>query len=199
MSQAIAIKFRFDILKATQAAHAFLRMAGGELNYLVLIKLLYLADRTALLELDAPITGDRLVSLSFGPVVSRILNLIRIGPANPEDEPWFDAVSPPRDYNVRAKADPAMDNLSNAEEQVIVSVFQKFGALSWTTLSHLTLQLPEWTDPGESSIPIAPEQILLLEGRTRDDLDRIMQSQLLLSRLDRDLAAFAREGEWVAA
>ena len=68
-------------------------------DYLKLIKLLYLADRAALIETGSPITGDRYVSMKFGPVLSNVLNLIKqAGPR--EDSIWhryvrrenFDAV-----------------------------------------------------------------------------------------------------------
>jgi uncharacterized phage-associated protein len=44
--------------------------------YIKLIKLLYLADREALLRWGRPITTDRHVSMPKGPVVSQIYDLI---------------------------------------------------------------------------------------------------------------------------
>ena len=41
-------------------------------DYIKLIKLLYLADRAALIETGSPITGDRYVSMKFGPVLSNV-------------------------------------------------------------------------------------------------------------------------------
>lgn len=41
--------YRFDEMKATQAAALFLELAGGRENYTKLIKLLYLLDREALI------------------------------------------------------------------------------------------------------------------------------------------------------
>jgi len=42
------------------------------MKYLGLLKLLYLADRDALKEIERPITGDRYFSLKNGPVLSRV-------------------------------------------------------------------------------------------------------------------------------
>jgi uncharacterized phage-associated protein len=187
------MKFKFDTKKAAQAAHLLLQLAGGRLNYLVLIKLLYLSDRTALLQLEAPITGDRLASLPFGPVVSHILDLIKWGPANAADAPWFDAVSPPIGYDVKAVDDPGTDELSNAEVSVLKDVFQRYSKLEWWELSDLTHELPEWIDPKGSSVPISPEQILRLEGRSKADIERIERDQALLCEIDHQIAAFAQE------
>ena len=55
----------FNEKKATQAAAIFLRLAGNELNYMVLIKYLYLVDRKALSEWGRPITNDRYYSMKI--------------------------------------------------------------------------------------------------------------------------------------
>ena len=66
------MRFFFDINKATQAAAHLVYLQGGKINLMALIKLLYLADREALLETGYPITGDQMVSMPHGPVLSRI-------------------------------------------------------------------------------------------------------------------------------
>ncbi len=49
------MKLAFDQVKATQAAALFLKLAGGSLNYLALIKLLYKSDREGLRRWGLPI------------------------------------------------------------------------------------------------------------------------------------------------
>jgi len=46
------------------------------MNYLKLMKLLYLADRESMRRNGRPISGDRYVSMDHGPVLSQTLNLI---------------------------------------------------------------------------------------------------------------------------
>ena len=46
------------------------------LTVLQLVKLLYFVDREALLRRGAPVTGDRMVSMDHGPVLSTTLDLI---------------------------------------------------------------------------------------------------------------------------
>src|ERR1017187_9578590 len=85
---------RFNEAKATQAASFFLKLRGGQMHYIKLIKLLYLADREALIRWGIPFTTDRHVSMDNGPVTSRILRLIT------EDCPkpfWSKYISAPLD------------------------------------------------------------------------------------------------------
>src|SRR5258708_25135951 len=97
-----AIRFRFDAKKAAEAASVILRLSGGQRNYMELVKLLYLADREALIRFGYPITGDRFAALPHGLVLSRILNLIRLGPGDEADASWFDMVLAPIAYDVKS-------------------------------------------------------------------------------------------------
>jgi len=160
-----------------------------------LVKLLYLADRKALLRLECPITGDHLVALAYGPVLSRILELIRGGPVNEEDAPWFDAVSAPDGYDVKSLRDVGDDELSGAECQIVDEVFGEYGGKNWMELSRLTHQLPEWTDPNGGSIPISPEQILKLEGKSPEEIQRIRRELSVFEQLDRELSRY-KESEF---
>jgi hypothetical protein len=49
---------KFDERKATEATALLLSLRGGQMHYMKLIKLLYLADRRALLRWGIPITTD---------------------------------------------------------------------------------------------------------------------------------------------
>ena len=184
------IRFQFDAKKAAQAASKLLHLSHGRRNYMELVRLLYLADRKALLRLECPITGDHLVALPYGPVLSRILNLIRWGPVNEEDAPWFDAVSAPDGYDVKSLRDVGDDELSGAECQILDEVFEEYGNKNWMELSRLTHQLPEWTDPNGGSIPISPEQILKLERKSPEAIRRIKCQLSVFEQLDWDLSHY---------
>ncbi len=190
-----AIRFRFNTRKAAQAAFKMLRLAGGRLNYMVLCKLLYLADRESLVQLECPLTGDTMIALPHGPVLARILNLIRLGPVSEEDEPWFLAVSAPVGYDVECLADPGDGELSNAEESILVNVFERFGHLDWKQLSRYTHDLPEWSDPHGGRLPIAFEQILLLVGKSEQDLVRIRSGIQEQAQIDAELEKWNANSE----
>ena len=193
------ISFRFNAKKSAQAAYKLLVLSGGQRNYMELVKLLYLSDREALLRLDRPITGDRLAALPYGPVLSHILNLIKWGPMIEDDAPWFEAVSPPLGYEVKALADCGEDDLSGAECQLIDHVFENYGRKDWKELSRLTHQLPEYVDPKGGCIPISLEQILKLEGRPQSTIERIRDEIASYEVLDRELSAYQEQEFEVSA
>ncbi len=72
----MTIKFRFHPEKAVEAAAILLKLHGKPMKYLGLLKMLYIADRLALKTMDQPITGDRYVSMDYGPVLSGVYDLI---------------------------------------------------------------------------------------------------------------------------
>ncbi len=70
----------FNETKATQAAaHLIKRRGQGYMSYMKLIKLLYFADREALLRWGSPITADTFYSMDRGPVLSRVHDLVTEG------------------------------------------------------------------------------------------------------------------------
>ena len=167
------MQFVFDERKAAQAAVHLLRRYGKPMRYISLIKLLYLADRKALIETGYPITGDRLVSMRRGPVLSRVFDLIK---AETEDDHsvWHDYVTPPTNYKVEAtgseEIDEADDELSDYDKVVLDTIFDEFGGRTWGDLIDYTHTLPEWVDPKGSSRDIDPRDILESAGLDEEEI-----------------------------
>ncbi|HET7233999.1 MAG TPA: Panacea domain-containing protein [Longimicrobium sp.] len=175
--------FRED--KATQAAALLLKWAGGSMNYMKLIKLLYLADRTALVRWGRPITFARAVSMKHGPVLSEVLDLINEGSPPGTRSLWNRAVSSPTNYEVRLNGDCSADDLSDAEESVLVEVFNQYGSLDpWPLVDMLHSTLPEWI-PTSSAIPIQYRDILLNEGWTEAEVAEVESELENVALLDR--------------
>lgn len=166
---------RFREERTTQAAARLLKLHGGEMPYLKLIKLLYFADREALLQFGRPISYDLFVSMPHGPVLSRTLNLITDEPDPDRESYWRHYISEPHDYSVRLLGAAPNDQLSQAEEALLDSVFEKFGQLSKWQLRDLSHDLPEWRDPNGSSVPISIRDILLGQGVSEADAAAIEQ------------------------
>ena len=171
------MNLRFDEAKATQAAALFLKLRGGRMSYMKLIKLLYLTDRAALLRWGVPVTTDRYVAMDQGPVVSNIYSLIV------EDKPkpvWSQLISAPLgDYEVElvqeSLADTPTDRLSRAEESLIREIFAEYGTWSrWKLVDHLHT-LPEWQDPHGSSIPIHIRDILKAGGEDEQEIRAVIR------------------------
>jgi uncharacterized phage-associated protein len=164
------MRLRFNEAKATQAACRLLRLRGGRMSYLKLIKLLYIVDREALIRWGRTVTTDCHVSMDRGPVVSRIYDLIT-GDEPPDMERfWRQYISVPQNFEVELHSDPGDSELSIAEEELIDGVFNEHGRKSRWELVGYTHDLPEWQDPNGSSIPIAYRDILRAAGKTEAEI-----------------------------
>lgn len=175
----------FDVRRTAQAAAFLLHRAGGTLYLIKLIKLLYLAERESLKRFGEPITGDSLVSMPHGPVLSQTLDLINGAVESP---PWDDLISDRagrlialRDPN--AVTDPTREllELSESDVEVLDAVWAQFGAMDrWDLVRYTHSQaIPEWEDPEGSSTPItykslfaavgySPDQVAALTSRLRE-------------------------------
>jgi uncharacterized phage-associated protein len=71
--------FRFDFEKTLQAAGILLSLDGLRMDRIRLLKLLYIVDRELLVQAGRPLTGDVAVAMNYGPVLSRVYDLIRGG------------------------------------------------------------------------------------------------------------------------
>jgi len=135
--------------KITQIAARFLEKSSGKLPYIVLMKLMYYADKQMLLQYGEPITFDRWVSMKNGPVLSNTLNLIRM-PDETAPDYWVSHMVT-EGYDIILRNDPGNDALSELEEEVIDGVFSEHGdptgqyseQFKWDLVEE-THQLPEW-------------------------------------------------------
>ncbi|MPZ51023.1 MAG: DUF4065 domain-containing protein [Dehalococcoidia bacterium] len=169
------MRFVYDQRKTAQAAAFLIRLAGGSLNYMVLIKLLYLADRESLIDTGIPITGDRMVAMPHGPVLSGILDEIHLGDGSGRTSVWYEYITEPVAHSVSLRKDAESDELSDYEMEVLSRSFEKFGHMNRWQLVAFTHKLPEWADPNGSSRPIAPEDILRSVGKSDDEIEALTQ------------------------
>jgi uncharacterized phage-associated protein len=181
------LHFRED--RATQAAARLLKLRGGRMSYMKLIKLLYLADRRALAETGRPITFDRYYSLPKGPILSRTLNLI-VDEERPGREPsyWRQIISEPRGFDVELVDGAPNGALSRAQESIIDAVFAEYGHRNRWDLVEMMHELPEWEDPGDSSIPIELHNVLIGTGLPEEDAKAIEEEILAEDTLQRLIA-----------
>ena len=163
------MEFFFDERRAAQAASLLLERHAGRMPYIKLIKLLYLADREALIETGVPITGDRFVSMKLGPVLVRVFDLIK-EPSPAEDSVWHSYVAREH-FDAVLVGSAESDHLSEYDEGVLREIFDSCGHEKWPFVVARTHALPEWTDPGKSSIPIEPEDILRYAGFSDEEIE----------------------------
>ena len=150
---------RFNEIKATQAAARLLQNCG-QMSYMKLIKLLYLADREALGRWGRPITTDRYVSMDRGPVLSHSLDRINEGSAPNDPSFWAEHITHCGAYCVTLSKNPGNGKLSEAEDKLLDEIFAEFGKMTrWELVDHVH-RLPEWKNPNGSAIPIEYRDIL---------------------------------------
>lgn len=176
--------FVFDEKKAAQAAAYLLKLHGEKMNYMVLIKLLYLSDRQSLLDSEMPITGSHMVCMPHGPVLSEILDLINMGSPDSDSE-WFKLISEPSGYSVSLKDEPDFKELSEFEIETLEDIYHSFGSMDQWALRDMTHELPEWEDPEGSSFPIDLDIILEHAGKSQEDIARIKSEARELAFLSR--------------
>ena len=117
------MNFRFQIGKATEAACELLQRAGGQINIMKLVKLLYLLDRLSLDRRSIPVVGGDYLSMRNGPVTSEMLDLINSGRLFGEaDTRWEESVSDRRDHDIKLEAMPAREHLSDAEVKLLEEI-----------------------------------------------------------------------------
>ena len=165
------LRFPYNPVKAAQAAAQLIILGGGKMDTWVLIKLLYLADRAALMESGQSVTNDRMVSLPHGPVLSGILDHV-----NWNERPWRDYISE-RTHHILSleHAHPDDGELSEYDGHILARVFKEYGHLDRTELRTLTHSLPEYEDPDGSSLPIDPADILRFAGKSDAEIEDIIR------------------------
>jgi len=180
------MSLRFDEVKATQAAALVLKMRGGRMHYLKLIKILYLVDRAALLRWGIPVTTDRYISMDHGPVVSRIYNLIT------DDKPkpvWARYISQPiGEYEVELLSEAPTDRLSRAEETLIQEIYEQYGYQNRWKIVEYMHTLPEWQDPHGSAVPIHIREILEAAGEDEDEIRAVIRELRAMATAEETLS-----------
>lgn len=155
MEQKEPIEFIFDGRKTIQAA-GILVANDRVISRKRLLKLLYIADREALKEVGRPISGDRLVALPQGPVLSNFYNMMKKPDA--EMSEFFQSSG----IYLKLIKDPDVDELNRFEIKKLNEIAERFKDSDADDLSELTHTFPEWIkhNPGTSSETIPIEDIL---------------------------------------
>ena len=158
----------FNDRKVAQMAAFLLWKSGTRMAHLKLMKLLYLADRGAMERYGVPISGDRIVAMPHGPVLTMTLNLMD-GDVESSPNGWDSLISDKENHELSLKHPVTrddLDELSQADIDVLESVWAQFGHMDkWAIRNYTHNHCPEWTDPNGSSVPISYENVFRALGR----------------------------------
>jgi uncharacterized phage-associated protein len=173
------MQFPYNPRKAAQAAAFLVKLKGGQIDVLSLIKILYLSDRKSLSLRGRSITSDAMVSMPHGPVLSRIYDEIKTSPEENQTQPWYEYLTERDAHTISLRnADPPSDELSQFERDILSATLTQYGHLGPMELRSLTHSLPEYVDPEGSSRSIDPATILKQEGWSDEDIqDAIMSAR----------------------
>jgi uncharacterized phage-associated protein len=160
----------FNQHKVLQEVIYLLRLNGGRLNLLKLIKELYMADRESIKERESSISGDVYFSMKHGPVLSQTLNLLN------DSEEWSDYFEhiATKDYDDLILTDKAsrteLDRLSEKDKEYLEKVAEKYRQTDKWKLVDITHKLPEWKkiDKGRDKIKFG--SILKAVGFSDDEI-----------------------------
>jgi len=175
--------------KTTQIAAYLLHKAGGRMQHLKLMKLMYLADRFCLENYDRSMSQDNVVSMNLGPVLSKTYDLMK--GAKKSDE-WNNYMLPIQNKEISlAKSVDILylGKLSKTDIKVLDEIYSQYGHSDAFDLSDFTHKLPEWRFPNGSSTPITVREILQAIGKEPEVVEQIVEDLEEKEKLEVALAA----------
>ena len=107
--------------------------AGGPVDYLRIVKLIYLADRESVAKRGIPIVGGRYYSMYRGPVISEVMDFV--GKRNAPG--WKGVISIRCGNDICLEAAPQFDALSESELEILDRTVEAHA-------SRTTDELVEW-------------------------------------------------------
>jgi uncharacterized phage-associated protein len=182
---------RFQEKKVTELAAHFLYLGGGAMEYLKLLKLIYLTDRLGLERHGHLVSTDHFVSMKHGPVPSCTYNLITEQAPLHEATFWSRYIEDLENYRVGLVDGLPVPRsiLSEGEVALVNEIYDQFGQMDVWTLRDYTHTLGEWEDPrenpdGRQSTPIPLRRILKTLGRDTDFIRRVNDEVEVANEMD---------------
>ena len=168
------MKFRFNEERAAQAAAYLVWRHGGEHDYLSVLKLLYLTNRASLIEIGVPITGDQMMEMKLGPILSQVMDRLN---GTVTSETWHRHVTAKDDQNrVRLTTDDdQFGALSDHDIAILERIDDSHGDKTPTQLIDFCHELPELEGYTQGSHTIFPEKVLR-RAKVPDEKVRRLQS-----------------------
>jgi uncharacterized phage-associated protein len=139
--------FSFSPRKATQALNFFARKAGGNVNKMKALKLVYFADRYHLRKYGRPVVGDEYVAMNYGPVASGTKDLAEMSDFLGEEEARYAKkfIEPSESGRMyRSISDVDEKVFSESDREALAFAWSRFGRVDKFELSKLTHLYPDW-------------------------------------------------------
>lgn len=139
--------FNFDHKKATQIINYFAIKAGGKINKMKALKLIFLADRYHLRKYGRLVTNDSYVAMKLGPIPSTIMDIAEIDRFLNRNfkiyaEKYFKVTN---NNNTLESIKNIDDNyFSDSDIEALDFSWNNFGHLDQWGISDFTHNYPEW-------------------------------------------------------
>jgi len=142
------LQFVFDPQKSTQVLNYFAIKAGGQINKMKTLKLVFLADRYHLRRYGRLITNDNYLAMEHGPVPSATRDIA-------ESNDYLDAttkrysqefIRPSGNWKLRSVEEVDESILSESDLQALEFAWDTFGHLTQFQLRDMTHEYPEWAE-----------------------------------------------------
>lgn len=184
--------FNFQFEKTRQAAAELLRLHHLRMEYIRLLKLLYIVDRELLAEAGRTLTGDKAVAMKNGPVLSTVYKLIKSEGEKNLVQDWKSTIQ--RDgHEVVLIADVSCNRLTKREVNKLSEVSRRYCEVDSYELSELTHDFQEWRDVFDtsnpnSSYPMSWEQAMVAQGASEliEAATRLQESRSSFELLARE-------------
>jgi len=133
---------KLNLSKAIQAIAVLLHSDRcNRMSYLRLLKLLYIADRESLAKTGRSITGDRVVAMKHGPVLSEVYYLVE---SNHQDAGKWGEFLQKDGYQLELIRDPGTGDLSPYELRKLREIAERYKNCDEWDVVKVTHDFPEW-------------------------------------------------------
>jgi uncharacterized phage-associated protein len=139
--------FNFDHKKATQILNFFASKAGGKINKLKALKLIFLADRYHLRKYGRLVTDDCYVAMKYGPVPSTVMDIAEADIfLNEMFKKYASVYIKAIDSGMRVESIKTVDAdyFSDSDTEALNFAWDNFGHYRNWDLSDFTHLYPEW-------------------------------------------------------
>lgn len=178
------MSFPYNAEKALQAINVVLQQEAEQngtasMDYLRLLKLLYIADRESLKETGSPIIGDEIYAMDHGPVLTEVYEAMHDRSRFPI---WKHFIEREGD-RVKLSKDPGGAKLNQYDVEKLKGVTKRFSSTgTWKLVEH-THTFPEWQQHFKkgTSTPIPLGSILKALGFAEEHIEKIERAARSLS------------------
>jgi uncharacterized phage-associated protein len=138
----------FSHRKATQALNWLARHAGGRLNKMAALKLVYFADRYHVRKYGRPVTGDTYLAMNFGPVPSCTKDIAYLSEFLSNHERSYAETYLQRSdvdaHSFESRAATETRVFSETDIEALDFAWTQFGRFDQFALADITHDYPEW-------------------------------------------------------